>query len=80
MSAGKPRWALGYSGTGDRGRDKMAASRRCLGGVRRKRNQRLAPSKAARQSAKQTGSDTKKLRHISALRASTALGLFGATP
>ena len=92
MSAGKPRWALGYSGggsagmearwagTGDRGRDKTAASRGCVGELRRKRDQRLAWSKAARQSAKQAGSDAKKLRQLSSLRASTALGSIGATP
>ncbi len=60
MSAGKPRRALGgsggslagkearWAGTGERGRDKTAASRGCLGGARRKQDQRLAMSKAAR--------------------------------
>ncbi len=89
MSAGKPRWALGYSGgssagkearwagTGERGRDKTAASRGCLGGVRRKRDQRLTRIQSVRHPAKQAGSDGKKLRQISSLRVSTAPSLDG---
>ena len=90
MSAGKPRWALGYSGggsagmearwagTGERGRDKTAASRGFVGGVRGQRYQRLTPIQSARHSVKPAGCKRKKASQISSLCASTALGPIGA--
>jgi len=86
MSAGKLRWASGcsgggsagkeaqWAGTGERGRDKTAASLGCVGGVRCEQYQRLARSKAASHSAMPAGCERKKTSQISSLRASTALG------
>ncbi len=92
MSAGKLRWASGYSGggsagnearwagTGERGRDKTAASRPCVGGVRCERYQRLTPLQSASHPAMPAGCERKKTSQISSLRASTALGPIGAAP
>ncbi len=89
MSAGKLRWASGYSGggsagmearwagTGERGRDKTAASLGCVGGVRCKQDQRLTRIQSVRHPAKQAGFDGKKLSQISSLRVSTAPSLDG---